>query len=496
MAITYVDGGGAALATATTSYTVTLPAGTVEGDCFVVVVTTRDPHTVNSRPSGATVVQEGENSGSAVTYSVYLWFAPASPPASITVGLASAVAGSVVWGRFRGVDPASPLAGDYVQGNWSTVASDFYAPAFSTTADGAFVVGGLTLPSGSRTVTVPTGWTSIFTAGERIGALAYEGEQATAGPAGSAQWFISGTALRGDAWQMALRPDAGGAAPPVIGAGAASAPTPWLAGAGSLRATGAGAVATAAALAVVAGMVSLTGTGGMTAPPAAVAAAGQVAISGVGSATAGRATAAGPAALGLNGGGGVTAPGPTLSGPGAVTGAAVTGGGSATAGPPAVTGAGALTLTGVGTATAPAPIVAGPGAVGGLIAGTGTLVPPPATIAGTGALTLVGSGAASAGTPTVTGAAVVAIVGAGDLTPPGAIVVGNGSVFDPTAFRDVSLTLGPLTGHPLVVDRLTAHPLRVTDLRAHPLTAGNLTGHPMRVTGLRTHPLTVTAMEV
>src|SRR5690606_26264347 len=108
----------------------------------------------------------------------------------------------------------------------STSATNQVAPTITTAVDGAFVIGGLNVTSGSVGVTPPAGWTVRANGSRRKGVLATKAVQAAAGSAGAATWTLA-AANDAQAWQAALRP-AGAAGGPeqVDGASTASLTAP------------------------------------------------------------------------------------------------------------------------------------------------------------------------------------------------------------------------------------------------------------------------------
>lgn len=212
--ITFIASGEVTFTSTTTSYTLPMPSGVLEGDVLVLQVTTRDGHSITSLPTGAvTLINPQRYQTQGVSYSVHVWSAPASVPGSITVGITPSLAGNITWIHLRGAEAAASGAPGILD-SWP-LSTTFSAPSVTTLHDGAFIVGGLSVPSGSRTVSAPlSGWTLAAQGGERIGALGYKGVQASAGSSGSSgTWFITGGDLRGSAWQLAIQPSDDGPGP-------------------------------------------------------------------------------------------------------------------------------------------------------------------------------------------------------------------------------------------------------------------------------------------
>jgi hypothetical protein len=208
--ITYVDSGAVGRDGApSTRWSVALPGDTAPGEVFLIVLTVEQSkaHSFTSVPAGTAQVLAPDGAGTAsISTSIHTWVAPATPPSNITFVLASAAEGSAAWMRFRGVDGSNPLASGVGWSDYATFSTSATAPSVSATVPGAYVAGGLGIPSGTRSVAAPTGWTGKVTAPDRIGYLAVKGAQSTTGSTGSAKFTFSGTSLRGGAWQVALRP--------------------------------------------------------------------------------------------------------------------------------------------------------------------------------------------------------------------------------------------------------------------------------------------------
>lgn len=205
MAVELIGSGQVTWEVATSAYVLTVPGTVRTGDVLVIQVTSRDGHAISTLPAGAsTLISPQRYQDQSVSYSVHVWEAPATVPGSITINLTSSLAGGLQWLHLRGAEAeASGSAGIL---DWP-LATSFSAPSTSTAHDGAFVVGGVNMPSGSRVVTAPSGWTLAAQSTERIGAIGHKGVQANAGSTGaSGNWTISGATLRGSAWQLGIRP--------------------------------------------------------------------------------------------------------------------------------------------------------------------------------------------------------------------------------------------------------------------------------------------------
>jgi len=214
--------------TPTSSFTFTVPAGTAAGDVFIISVASNTDDFTFTGPSGSTVlVAASQSSWGFVRTITYLYVVPSTVPGTLSVGASTSVEGSIAWMRFRGVDTANPLAGGpAVKALGSTSATNQVAPTITTAVDGAFVIGGLNVTSGSVGVTPPAGWTVRANGSRRKGVLATKAVQAAAGSAGAATWTLA-AANDAQAWQAALRP-AGAAGGPeqVDGASTASLTAP------------------------------------------------------------------------------------------------------------------------------------------------------------------------------------------------------------------------------------------------------------------------------
>lgn len=167
MAVALEDHGTLAYTTATTTRVMTTPASTAVGDVFHIQLTSRVSSTVTGL-SGAQLLREMTQSGSSYG-SVLLWTATTAGAQSVTFTLSAAGAGSVTWVRYSGVDSTDPVLADLQY----TVASaeQWSTPTLILSEDG-YVVGGMSIPSGSRIVTpITAGWTALLQGEERAGAL-------------------------------------------------------------------------------------------------------------------------------------------------------------------------------------------------------------------------------------------------------------------------------------------------------------------------------------
>lgn len=435
---------------ATTAYNVTAPATLTAGD--LVWVQFQNADTVGSFttvPSGWTVEVPvlHASGGNMITayWHVVTSGEEASPPASWNFVWANSLAGNALVTILRGADQTTPIDVGYASVTNGTTSK--IVPAITTVTDGAYVLGGGQLQSATtQSVNVPaSGWvelaTSCLLSAGRGGVLGAKGQQAVAGTTGTAT-FTQTSALQGYAYQVAIRPAAGGT--PASGTAAISltATNTGTAGAGSGTAalavvatgTARGAASGTAALSLVAtgaataaasstAAIALTATGTAQAPATGTAA---VSLTATGAAAA---PATSTAALALvatgtataGGGGGTPASGTaaldiTATGTAravASSSAAITLTATGTAQVPA-TGTAAITLTATGTAAAPA---TGTSAI--TLTATGTARTP---VTGTAAITLTATGTVRA---VAAGTAVMTLLAVGTATDAGAIPGGR-----------------------------------------------------------------------
>lgn len=250
------------------------------------------------------------------------------------------------------------------------------------------------------------------------------------------------------------------AAASVSGGGTLTAQAATLAASGTVVLTGTGALTASTATASGSGAVRVTGTGATTAAAAAVSGSGTLRATGAGQLAAQPATVGGSGVLALTGAGGLTTATATVAGVGALR---VSGAGSPGGQPAAIAGSGTLAATGSGALAATAATLAGAGTVVNGVSGTGSLTAAPATASGSGNLTVTGTGDLASTAATVSGTAVLTAVGAGELTAQatslaatalltaigtGELVgsqptlTGTGTVIDPAAARDITVTIG------------------------------------------------------
>lgn len=215
MAIEYLDSGSVFHTTATSTFTINTPSGTAQNDIFVLVVTTRSEHVITNKPDGPVPWQAFTDREDGVTVSIIVHPVLGAPPSSLSISFNAAETGGIAWAQFRGVDVANPV--DVFSGTVRAVGNSILVPNTSTVTNNAYVLGGVTVSSGSRVVTLAPGWLTQVQHGERIGHIAMKGVQATAGPTGNAPFDISGASIWGYAWQMGLRADASGGEPVPLG---------------------------------------------------------------------------------------------------------------------------------------------------------------------------------------------------------------------------------------------------------------------------------------
>ncbi len=215
MAVQYMDAGTVEYPSGgeATNFTLSLPAGTLPDDLFIVNITsaTRDTPATLTGPSGSTVLDPlSSPEASGISAALYWWEVPASVPPAITFTWSQAQRGTLAWIRLRGSSELVLDAASYSP--WVVSAQSVTAPSIVTTAPNCYVLGGMYLGSGSTVITPPTGWTQRTDASQREGHISTKGIQAAPGPTGSATFTHDWNYPK--AWQIAVResePDTPGA---------------------------------------------------------------------------------------------------------------------------------------------------------------------------------------------------------------------------------------------------------------------------------------------
>ena len=197
----------------TGSSTVSLakPAGAAAGDVLVASITADLNPSMAAVPAGWTPIVDAlsVNSSSTSGARVFAYYkvVAGSDPASYTWTLTA----SQKWGAgmtaYRGVDSAKPLdTGVVTAANTSFSGTSLSVPSITTASNGARLIGGLGIDSGTTSlISPPNGWTERWeAAGGQIAEQA-DVAQTTAGATGTATWTLSsGRAMSG--WRTALKP--------------------------------------------------------------------------------------------------------------------------------------------------------------------------------------------------------------------------------------------------------------------------------------------------
>lgn len=203
---------------------VVLPAGATQGDVLVVDIITSGA-TVSAVPSGWTQITNVQTGLTARLFSY--WHAiGASDPGPWSFTLSASGSYSHICACYSGVDTTTPLDVAATTVGSNTAGTSIVVPAVSPTHTNTMLHSGVGEGATNRTITNPTGMTSIteVTSGRRQEA-AWQAIAAT-GSTGTRTWTFSGTAVY-NAYMVPLRAataiPATFSAPTATGTGAASA---------------------------------------------------------------------------------------------------------------------------------------------------------------------------------------------------------------------------------------------------------------------------------
>ncbi|GAA1273039.1 hypothetical protein GCM10009609_40160 [Pseudonocardia aurantiaca] len=192
---------------ATTSVTLTKPAGASAGDLLIATFTVDNRPTVSGAPAGWTSFVPQLRPAEASLFGYYRVLTAADAAGTSwtwTISSAEKWNGGVT--RYTGVDTANPFDSAVSSAtNLSSTGTSVAVPGVTTVSPGAVLIGGLGANGTTPLTTPPTGWTlSWQSTGAQIASQAYR-PQPAAGATGNQQWTISeGRAVA--AWVVALRP--------------------------------------------------------------------------------------------------------------------------------------------------------------------------------------------------------------------------------------------------------------------------------------------------
>jgi hypothetical protein len=184
--------------TASTTRTLSKPAGTTPGDLLVSCLTLTGG-SVTAAPAGWSPIASVTGASNPRVFGYYK-VATASEPADYTWTTTS-VTGSAGIARYSG---ASGLDGAATSDASNIAATSAALPEVTTTTANVMLVGCMGINSGSTTITAPSGLTQAWELGVRVSELD-DGVQATAGASGTKTWtFSASRAWAG--WLVGLRP--------------------------------------------------------------------------------------------------------------------------------------------------------------------------------------------------------------------------------------------------------------------------------------------------
>lgn len=180
MALSIVNTTTAVQNTASTTITINVPSGVVDGDVLVLMV--MSDNGTWTTPSGWTVWLASANNRA-----IYYRTASSEPASyTITQSVSETASACMVACNDAAID---------VMGTISANASPTVAASITTTADNAFVFDYIAVNAASRTVTTPTGYTLLASDSDATSpsyALIYT-TQTTAGATGTLSVTVSGT---------------------------------------------------------------------------------------------------------------------------------------------------------------------------------------------------------------------------------------------------------------------------------------------------------------
>lgn len=195
---------------ASSTVSLTAPAGTLAGDVLVASITGDLNPTMSSIPAGWVAIVNGLSINASSTAGArafaYYHVVDAADPLSYGWTLSSAVK----WGggvtAYRGVDNATPLDTPTATAvDASYTATSITVPGLTTSSNGTMLIGGAACDCSSPLISPPTGWTELWEAGGGQLAELADRTQASAGATGTATWTL-GAARGVAAWRTALKP--------------------------------------------------------------------------------------------------------------------------------------------------------------------------------------------------------------------------------------------------------------------------------------------------
>ncbi|WP_222265529.1 PKD domain-containing protein [Modestobacter marinus] len=215
-------------ATAVQGVSIARPTGLRAGDVLITQITADNAPNLSTVPTGWTSVLTAPVSIGGARLFVYshLVTDPTAEPASYAWQLSAAQKWGALTTAYSGVDTTTVFdtaATTAVDKTYA--AAKLTLPGVTTTTNGAVLIGGIGMDSGSAGVTAPTGWTETaeISGGQTTEHAAKT--QPTAGPSGTATWTLPKTTAVGG-WLRALRPAAGGGTTPVPVDPGPGTPTP------------------------------------------------------------------------------------------------------------------------------------------------------------------------------------------------------------------------------------------------------------------------------
>lgn len=202
-----------------TTMSFTVPGGVLPDDIIEFAVTTTSSTATTLTPSHSTgAIMASYTSGDAAlqAQSWYYRVPAGGAPATISVTLAAARQGSLVWRIWRGVDTTTALDVAPAIFSNATPQASITIQSITTVTPGAYICGHVHNGSGGDGPVMAGGWTIDVDATRRNGVFIQKGVQASAGATGAQAFAWSSGTYTGRIVTVAWRPAASGPATPTL----------------------------------------------------------------------------------------------------------------------------------------------------------------------------------------------------------------------------------------------------------------------------------------
>ncbi len=189
--------------TASTTHTVTKPAGLANGDVVYIALITNGT-TVSAAPAGFTQIAAVTTQSNPKFYGYRKVMTDVAGEGAWTFTMGSATSGSICQ-AFTGVDTTTPEDTAVQTGTGATGSATCTVTGVTTVADGAVLLYAFGVNSSTNALTGPAGMTEIAEGGARKHEMDYE-LRATAGATGNRAGAAASNTLAWAAWMVAIRP--------------------------------------------------------------------------------------------------------------------------------------------------------------------------------------------------------------------------------------------------------------------------------------------------